>query len=1003
MKINYDRKTLSKMLSPIVYGTLLLAGVSLGNEMKNEQLDAETLRTTGPLVTTIWSGATTTSGRDENVDYIGPFTFSGNEHDINSWLWCIEKHVNTESGYVYGGQDILHANFNVRSPFNNGPKTFEVTYNDKIAMATMGYIALRMPDDKLEVLLKDDPGLLQAVRDLRNIPDHRVKYYYIQVLYWRISEGIIQNARAVNTIGYNNANVYRGVLDRLYGMKNTIIRKYNDGTLIYSGGAKIWTSGDKQRIVTGAAADVDIKPQEGYLKVRKTINPLKPEFETNHKANHDFNGLKFGVYSDENATDRKGILTIGANNESENLKLEPGTYYVYELNANEEPIKSAAQEVGVNKTYVSGKSHQGTYHAKVEIGSDDTTTAPETVTFINETKLVNFKMAKTIKGGNLYEVDGSYDVTGAEFTLYKDALATDPVIRNGQPLTVLVNENHEFEFRNLEPQVYYLKETKLPNKAELPKSIFKENNEIIRIDLSNPENNPDLFKAETFEVDATQNETMEYYPSRNMGLFDIEIQNDPQDSDGNEFTIKKVDSDLINLELDSYTQGQGTFEGAEFKVEFYEPMSISNGNPKLKWTAYYKLNRENNLKLTDRSLYLRSDNEEMMQKLFEMHDQHNIKWAFEYKVTEIKAPDGYKLPKPGDDIKEFTMQVNDNPGSLTLDWGYANTPFVEDDLELHIFKRQRVDNTTLYGLSAMQPSEDKAISGVTFNVVNWTTGYNYGNVVTDENGKIRLHGVADGDYVLTEVNPTNKYQQNNQVIRFTVGEINGSHGLLGSTASQADDRNAPYAISTDNNGDISIVYDNTPKDFDISLKKLNENAKELEGATFKLTHIKDDSSTEVVGEYKTDANGNIDFDANAGHKFIVGDIYEVEETAAPKGYKLPRNKVRVQFRVNAIPVDNNYSVDYRILTLDQYLTSNTTEVDSGWMKLTQPGTVQNGIKYDVNQDLGEMHVSFSFENHTMRQLPNTGSHLSAILYGLATLAVLGSATAVVINKKKKTN
>lgn len=1000
MKINYDRKTLSKMLSPIVYGTLLLAGVSLGNEMKNEKLDAEVLRMVGPQVTTKWAGGGRT---DENFDSIGPFTFSGNEQDINSWLWCIEKHVTTNTGANYSGQDIFQANFNVRSPFNRNQTTYAVSHTDKIAMATMGYIAFRMPEEKLAILFKDDPGLLQAIKDLRKIPDHHVKFYYVQVLYWRISEGFLQNMRVTQTVGYQPANNYRGVLDRLYGMKDAIVRKYNDGTLVYNGGARIWSSGDRQRIVTGAAADVDIKAQEGYLKIRKTINPLKPEFETNHKANHDFNGLKFGVYSDENATDRKGILTIGANNESENLKLEPGTYYVYELNANEEPIKSAAQEVGVNKTYVSGKSHQGTYYAKVEVGSDDTTEAPETVTFINETKLVNFKMAKTTTGGDLSSVDDIYDVTGAEFTLYKDALATDPVLRNGQPLTVAVNDEFEFEFTNLEPQVYYLKETKLPNKAGLAKSIFKENNNIIKIDLSNPDENNSLIKLENKSNDATQNETVEYVPTGLTGLFGEDIINAPRDSTEDDFTIKKIDSDLIQIETDSFTQGQGTFEGAEFKVEFYEPMSISNGNPKLKWTAYYKLNRENNLKLTDRSLYLRSDNEEMMQKLFEMHEQHNIKWAFEYKVTEIKAPNGYKLPKPGDDIKEFTMQTNDNPDSLTLDWGYANTPFVEDDLELHIFKRQRVDNTTLYGLSAMQPAEDKAISGVTFNVVNWTTGYNYGNVVTDENGKIRLHGVADGDYVLTEVNPTNKYQQNNQVIRFAVGEINGSHGLLGSTASQADDRNAPYAVSTDNNGDISIVYDNTPKDFDISLKKLNENAKELEGATFKLTHIKDDGSTEVVGEYKTDANGNIDFDVNAGHKFIVGDIYEVEETAAPKGYKLPRNKVRVQFRVNAIPVDNNYSVDYRILTLDQYLTSNTTEVDSGWMKLTQSGTAQNGIKYDVNQDLGEMHVSFSFENHTMRQLPNTGSHLSAILYGVATLAVLGSATAVVINKKKKTN
>ena len=116
-------------------------------------------------------------------------------------------------------------------------------------------------------------------------------------------------------------------------------------------------------------------------------------------------------------------------------------------------------------------------------------------------------------------------------------------------------------------------------------------------------------------------------------------------------------------------------------------------------------------------------------------------------------------------------------------------------------------------------------------------------------------------------------------------------------------------------------------------------------------------------------------------RFIIGNIYELEEVAAPRGYKLPAKRMRVQFRANAIPAQNKYSVHYRLLTVDKYYATNTTEETTAWKELTHQSGAQTGLAYQADEAKGEMNVTLTMVNHTWQKLPATGSSWGLIVFG----------------------
>ena len=132
---------------------------------------------------------------------------------------------------------------------------------------------------------------------------------------------------------------------------------------------------------------------------------------------------------------------------------------------------------------------------------------------------------------------------------------------------------------------------------------------------------------------------------------------------------------------------------------------------------------------------------------------------------------------------------------------------------------------------------------------------------------------------------------------------------------------------------------------------------------------------------------------------VIGDTYTLEETKAPKGYKLPSNRMKVEFRPEAIPVKNSYAISYKMISTDTYNASNPTSTTSETKKLAQAGTNQDGIDFTV-QD-GVMNIEFDYVNHTWKKLPATGSPLALALGGLATVLILSGVGVYVHSKKTK--
>lgn len=775
--------------------------------------------------------------------------------------------------------------------------------------------------------------------------------------------------RAGTSTGLNGVWTMRAVGGQMHNVMRTWI---DQGILKYEAGFKFYDSpvGDQRQF--GGGGRFTLK-RNGYLKATKQFANLKKEFELNTRPTFDPNGIRIGVYNNQDGNGQPlKTLTIGKDGSSETVEMEEGTYYLYELDTDGNPIKADAKDVLSKKGYVSGKSTQSTYFAKVTVTSNQTAQAPAIATFENVPELVNFEFGKESAVAGLPEIDDQFKVEGAEYTLYKDPKATEPVLRDGKPVVATIDNTRRGRFTNLYRGVYYVKETKVPTfkVGNATRHHYRLDPKVYRVDLSNE--STDVADETTTENDATNQTTKESYFGKKIAKFISPENVIPSDS---KLKIKKIDSNT----KESKPQGHASLAGAKFQVEFYEQTSLGKTNRKL-FTAIYQTGADGSFTIHDRKAYVSSDKDAKMKQLFDTYEKNKVWPAYDYRVTEIEAPNGYKLPQENARTKDFSMRDKTN-GDDGFTWDYKEDPFTEDDVELHLFKRQRVDNTTLFGLSAMQPNGNVAIHNAVFRITNLTTKQVYDNVKTDANGKLTLHGVSDGQYLLEEISSGGKYQTNSQKVRFTVAKDANTHKLTVKSVEAATDDKAPATVETDSKGDISVTYDNTPKRFTLDLLKVNENAQALEGASFRLTHIKDNGDREVLGTLKSDKAGKIQFDTALKQRFIIGDIYELEEVAAPRGYKLPAKRMRVQFRANAIPAQNKYSVYYRLLTVDKYYATNTLEETTAWKELTHQTGAQTGLAYQVDEAKGEMNVTLTMVNHTWQKLPATGSSWGLIVFG----------------------
>ena len=995
--MNFKLNKKVKNIGLFTVGALLAAGIGVysGSQIFSDNANAETLEGLSGDYYTHPIG-----NLGDFSDFYGPFTLNG------QWVWCMEptRYTNGQVKYSDGG-DVYRNGYSART-FNSAGNMVSVKYSTKemnTAAAIMPYIFLDMPLNEVSEFFNGFPqsnNLIGIITELRKQPEY-VQYTIVQLWFWQFAGDGMQsptknvwlswsttNQAKHNAVGevlglngsfasYAGTNGNEGwIMHWMHLMMNYTIINMDKGDWEYIGGSRIWTSNDDlQRMANGRAGQ--IRKAEGYLKATKEFSNLKQDLNVKPDWNPD--GIRVAVYRNPDATDHVGVITIGADGQSNTMKVKPDTYYGFELTPENVPIMSSAMEVvtgtDANRGYVSGSDKKDTSKPYIvwDVKSENTESNPDVETFVNTPEVVNFTFSKEIAADSiksLEAIDPQYTRVGAVYTLYKDVVATEPVTRNGQNVTATIGADGTAEFSNLYRGVYYVKETAVPTFVKNGRTVkrFALDKKVYKVDLSTMNDN------ETNTSDSTVTATKEF---KQVGSF---VSSEPMPPNKGSLVIKKKDADTKS----NTAQGQATLQGAEFKVEFYEMTTLGTGAPVKKWETVYKTDAKGEIDVRNRNLMVSTTNADAMNKLFTAYEQAKEWGAYDYRVTEIKAPNGYKL-----DATPKNFIVKD--GYADFVWKYDDASFLNDDLELELYKRQRVSGD-------WQTDTKVSVPNASFKLTNKTTGWTQ-TVKTDANGKLIYDGVVAGDYTLQETG-VEDYQTNGQIIELKVEQKDGTTKMTVQSTSKVTDRNGGYEITTQADGDVNVVVDNTAHESKAKLVKANEKGAKLEGAKFKLTDWGEDGTQAgKTLEITTNSKGEIDWS-----ELVVGYWYSVEETQAPKGYKLPADRMVLNFRVESVPVKNKFEVSYWTSTVNKRSESNTARELSQVKKLTKAGTMQDGIKFvtvdsDKNGKQDRVDLEFDFVNNTWQKLPATGSFAGPVI-GVAVVTILIGSTVFYFRKRE---
>lgn len=945
---------------------------------------ASTINLSGPI-TTYRAGRWTPDGiiwdkdlgiTDKRLDRFGEYTMDGEV------VWCVEPSIltNETAEYSSDGDDAIINGTTIRSIHRTEDHRSALYFKEAAFFTWLAYKATDEQVDEIKEYANSigQNNFAQEVDFIRS-GDKDTKWMSLQLLIWYTvtfvvtydHEGVTPSVqKAVDHYTYQN-------IESIYQtMRKVGDSLMDNGLLNYEGGFKLYSSNTQIYGLNGLTTAQRQLSNGGNFSL-ETKRPIKLHKEfanlnngVSNKPNFNPAGIKFGVYSDVEATQKVGELTLDQNGDSNTLKVKRGTYYGYELDQNGNPIKTGAQEVvngtDATKGYVSGKdkASQNKYVTwNVGQGGSE---EPVLATFENMPEVVNFTFKKEIKDPKvaaLGPISDQYTRKGAEYTLYSDANASQAVTKNGKPVVAVVDENGVGRFEGLYRGRYWVKETKVPTDADG----FK------RYDLDETKHEVNLNTGDEGETTVT-NSTSTITKSFTF-LNKFTSLEKPKSNKGS-LVIKKKDAETKT----STAQGWATLSGGEFKVEFFERSALDQGGtPKKLFEAVYRTDDKGEIDVRKRSQKVSSTADDKLDKMFTAYEGESKEWgAYDYKVTEIKAPGGYKLT---DDEKQPKTFVVRDKADFT--WDYDDGSFYNHDLELKLIKTQRTSGDWM----TQAKSDETKIPNATFRLAG-ADDSNRGNVKeakTDAQGNLKFDGIAPGRYTLTETS-VDKYLTNGQVIELTVAQQDGTTKLTASSTSKPTDTNAPYTVVTNNDGDIEVKYQNTPKPVKGKLIKANEKGAKLQGAKFKLVHYGEDGTTKVdEKELTTNAKGEFEF-----NELTVGHWYTLEEIQAPDGYKLPAKRKTVKFRAESIPAKNLYALSYQISELDKTNENNTKAVTGDVKKITAEGKMVDGIKFDANETEGTMALEFDVVNNTWQKLPATGSIYGAVAGGAALVVVIGS-------------
>ena len=248
----------------------------------------------------------------------------------------------------------------------------------------------------------------------------------------------------------------------------------------------------------------------------------------------------------------------------------------------------------------------------------------------------------------------------------------------------------------------------------------------------------------------------------------------------------------------------------------------------------------------------------------------------QYEITEIKAPEDYKLLK--------------NPISVDVELNKENQITIENE------KYKEFD----FNINKVDSSTGKKISGIKFKLT-YTTQYGEQKTeeyVTDENGLAKIPSLYEGiQYQLQEIETIPGYSLDDQIYEFNVEYNNGEYIL---NTQNPDLKNIQIS-----GNQINVDIENEP-----TFKLIKEGTKGERVAGAKFTVEYEENGLALTDEYVDgilDANGNLIGEVeniNGENLRVVttdenGEIalsllpgrYVVTEVQAPDGYEMPENEL----------------------------------------------------------------------------------------------------------------
>ena len=383
-------------------------------------------------------------------------------------------------------------------------------------------------------------------------------------------------------------------------------------------------------------------------------------------------------------------------------------------------------------------------------------------------------------------------------------------------------------------------------------------------------------------------------------------------------------------------QGSASLQGAQFTIKYYAGLWDKNTDPETigqkPVRTWVFVTDEDGFSYYDMPFKISGD---------ELYVDRNGDYSIPIgtiTIQETKAPDGYHI-NPEVFVRQITPEEN-------AEWVETfNMPTIpEEILKLELLKKQA-------GTDVVIPDTE-----FTHILPNGTTEI----LSTDENGKLTIKGLIRGKHKLQETKVTDGYLLNGNVLEFEVSEDNKI-----TLISNIDDSDGKVTFEVTKEGNIFIVMEDKLAPFQLKVQKYNDKKMILQGAEFTLY-----SEKECINELQkavTDYQGILTM-----KDLEVGKKYYIQETKAPKGYRIPTdlfgNPIVYEFYTESTPAKGEF-----IFYVDGK--AYTSASDPNGM-FTVTGTPKDRV------------VNMKIINNIGKLLPETGSSGTTILFLLGTTCIL---------------